>query len=389
MRAIALYAAWCCTGCGFQHGALGGGPSDASPGDGDSSITGDAPIDALMIGIDFLPASEETFGSSNYNPTTNVLVDTTAMTVMPSLPSGVTFTVGMQDDGTAIAIWRANDFTIASGRTFAVTGEKPLAILAGHDMTITGILDVGGKLGTRGPGGSPPSAGPGAGVTGVHDDGTGSTYDDSGGGGASFGTSGAHGGDVGNFAGGNPGTTYTLVGLRGGSGGGAAGVCSNVGGAGGGAVLLYAVHKMHINGFVNAGGGGGGGGVISCATGSGAGAGGGSGGAIWVQSSDLDGAGVLAANGGGGGGASYVNVADGGNGQDGKASMSSVATGGTKANSSEASVGGNGAIQGTGATSPGDLNAGNGGGGGGGLGRIVIHAPSIDQIKSSPTAAAL
>jgi len=40
-------------------------------------------------------------------------------------------------------------------------------------------------------------------------------------------------------------------------------------------------------------------------------------------------------------------------------------------------------------TSPGDLNAGNGGGGGGGLGRIVIHAPAFDQIKSSPTATTL
>ena len=107
---------------------------------------------------------------------------------------------------------------------------------------------------------------------------------------------------------------------------------------------------------------------------------------IWIQTPDLGGGGTLAANGGGGGGGSYVSIANGGPGEDGKPSITDDAQGGAKANTAEASVGGSGAIGGNG---PGTIPAiarGNAGGAGGGLGRIVYRAPSLGGLKSSPTA---
>lgn len=374
------------SGCGFQHGALSttdGGTID--DGDLDADIDSMA-ADAVMSGVDFLPTSEETFSSTNWSPAANVTINTTAMTITPNPPAGVTFMVGQQETGSAVVILRVGDFAVASGRLVTVTGDKPLVILSDHDVTIAGTLDVGARKGERGPGGALPGIGSGAGGISVHDNGSGSTYDDSGAGGGSFGSQGAAGGKAGPFEGGPAGNTYPINGLIGGSGGGLAGACSNVPGAGGGALFLYAKHKMRISGAIRAGGGGGGGGTTTCPTGSGAGAGGGSGGLIWLQTPDLDGTGVLAANGGGGGGGSYVGVSNGGDGEDGRASATVAAAGGTKANSAEASAGGNGAVQGMPAPAIPSLTAGNGGGGGGGLGRVVYHAPSVGSLSCSPTA---
>ena len=374
MRHPACAVSLLCGACSFHPGLV---PPDAHSGDA---------LDARDAMIDFLPEAEETFASTNWNPDANVQIDTTAMTIAPSPPSGVTFQLGSQDNGAPIAILRANDVTIGAGRIVTVTGDKPLAILAAHDVTIIGVLDVAAHGAVPGPGGALPAMGTGAGGVGVHDNGTGSTYDDAGGGGGSFSTAGARGGNAGPFQGGAPGLVYVLDGLLGGSGGGAAGVCGNSAGAGGGALLIYADHKIGIDGSINAGGGGGGGGLMVCATGSGSGAGGGSGGTIWLQSIELDGTGVLAANGGGGGGGSYININNGGNGEDGKPSTTSAALGGPKANTTEASVGGNGAIVGAAAPAVAAVSAGNAGGGGGGLGRIVFHAPTSGAITSSPAA---
>jgi hypothetical protein len=187
------------------------------------------------------------------------------------------------------------------------------------------------------------------------------------------------------------GTVYTIANkLVGGASGGTAGACVNPPGAGGGALLLYARHKLELSatGAISAGGGGGGGGLITCDTGAGAGAGGGSGGTIWLQSPDIRGDGVVAANGGGGGGGCYINISNGGPGQDGIPSVTMIAAGGVKANSVEATTGGNGAIQTTPASMVPNLTVGNGGGGGGGLGRIVYHSSSFGALKSSPTAVA-
>ena len=372
------------TGCSFSASLNPSDPTIDAPAD---DAMRDAPPDVAMMGVDFLPMSEETFGSTNWSIAADTAIDTSLLSIVPAPPAGVTFLAGVQDNGAPVAILRVGDFTIGSGRRMTVTGERPFAILSDHDVTITGTLDVGARLAQRGPGGALPAMGSGAGLVGVHDDGTGSDYDDAGGGGGSFGTRGAAGGKAGPFNGGASGQTYPLNGLVGGSGGGRAGVCANMPGAGGGALLLYAANKVRITGAITAGGGGGAGGLESgCATGAGSGAGGGSGGTIWIQTTDLDGTGVLAANGGGGGGGSYIGVSNGGPGENGQPSTTDVANGGTKANSSEASVGGNGAIQGTAASMVPNLAAGNGGGGGGGLGRIVYHAPSLGALQSSPTA---
>ncbi|MEO7091920.1 MAG: collagen-like triple helix repeat-containing lipoprotein, partial [Polyangiales bacterium] len=67
-------------------------------------------------------------------------------------------------------------------------------------------------------------------------------------------------------------------------------------------------------------------------------------------------------------------------------STTAVANGGTKANTTEASTGGAGAIGGTSAATISALTAGNGGGGGGGVGRIVYRGTSLGGLQSSPAA---
>lgn len=167
------------TGCSFH--ASGGTPlldPDAVAPD-----AGDAAIDALMEGIDFLPPAEETLGTTNWSVGADTAIDTTTLAIIPPPPTGVTLLAGVQDNGKPIAILRVHDLTI--GAKLSATGDKPLAILADHDVTISGTLDVGAHLAQRGPGGSLGGAGAGAGNPAIHDNGTGSGYDDSGAGGAS------------------------------------------------------------------------------------------------------------------------------------------------------------------------------------------------------------
>jgi hypothetical protein len=374
-----------CVACSFNKTLETVGDADTAV-DARIDAAIDAPPDAPpMEGIDFLPPGEETFSTTNWSVSADTAIDTTAMTIAPLRPAGATFLVGTQDNGAAIAILRVGDFTIGAGRIVTVTGDKPLAIVSDHDVTIAGRLDVGAKAAARGPGGALPAMGAGAGGMGLHEGGGG--FDDSGSGGGSFGTAGSAGGRAGTTVGGAAGATYTLTGLIGGSGGGLANVCSNSPGAGGGALLLYAKHKLDVTGAITAGGGGGAGGLFTgCTVATNGGAGGGSGGTIWLQTPDLKGNGILAANGGGGGGAAVYMVGPGAPGQDGQASTTMVATGGMKANGTEGSSGGNGAIQGIPASMVPDIATGNGGGGGGGLGRIVYRAPNLGMLQSSPTA---
>ena len=378
-----MWRAWIAIACGACGFGAPGEAIDAAPEEADAT---DAP-DAAPDVIDFLPTSEERVGTTSWTVGTSTVIDTTALTISPVPPAGVMLEQGIQDNGRPIAILRVDDFKIEATRILWAIGDKPLAILAGNDVTIEGLLDIGGHGAVGGAGGALGGMGAGAGGVSIHDNGTGSTYDDSGAGGGSFGTAGARGGKTGPFLGGAPGATYVIGGLVGGSGGGTAAACANLAGAGGGALLLYGFHRITIKGVISAGGGGGAGGLAAgCATGAGAGAGGGSGGTIWLQTPDLEGTGLLAANGGGGGGGSYVGVSNGGPGQDGLPSTTLAAAGGTKANSVEATAGGAGAIRGTDAPAIPDLVRGNGGGGGGGLGRIVYRAPDLDMIGSSPAA---
>jgi hypothetical protein len=364
------------TACGFQT---------AASVDGTGGATADAPMaDAPMI--DFLPPGERADGAIDWEISSHTVIDTSTLTIVPAPPAGISVVASTQVNGAAIAIVRVKDFTIGAGSTIGVKGTRPFAVLASHDVTIHGTLDVGAHLAVPGPGGALGGMGAGAGGTGVHDNGMGSGFDDAGGGGGSYGTAGARGGSVGRFDGGAPGPTYPLGGLVGGSGGGRAGVCAPQPGAGGGALLLYAGHQVTLDGMITAGGGGGAGGVMTCPTGASSGTGGGSGGTIWIQTPRLAGAGVAAANGGGGGGGSYINIGDGGPGQDGLPSATLASSGGTRARSLRATEGGRGAIEGAPAPALAAISAGNGGGGGGGLGRIVLRAPAVTTLESSPAA---
>lgn len=366
--------------CGFQVNASGGGdggPDSSKDSSIDSSI--DAPVEAGDV--DLIPPSEETFGTGNWT-VGDVTIDTSAPSSTVLLPAGVTLTLGLQTSGTQVAFLRVNDLKLDAGTTMRVIGNRPLVILSGHDANIAGTIDVGARGRDAGAGGFAPSLGPGAGGEGMHV----GVNDDSGGGGAGFGSVGGNGGSAPTAAGGNPGASYAIAFLGGGSGGGAPqqGIgCTNVGGGGGGAILVYAKHALTVSGAISAGGGGGEAGVIcDNPPNHGAGAGGGAGGMIHLQTGDLKGMGILAANGGGGGGPSCPSGAIG-PGEDGKASTTLVAFGGIGNGCGPG--GGNGSIGTMGAASA--LAAGtNGGGGGGGAGRIKIHAPGAIAVMSSPPA---
>ncbi|HWU88762.1 MAG TPA: hypothetical protein VN253_15955, partial [Kofleriaceae bacterium] len=240
-----MWRAWIAIACGAcRFDGPGAGPTDAEP---------DAGADAAVDVIDFLPPSEERVGTADWMVGMNTVIDTTALSITPSAPAGVTLEQGLQDNGRPIAILRVRDLKIAMTRTLFATGDKPLAIVAGHDVVVDGVLDVGAHGATRGAGGALGGMGAGAGGVSLHDDGTGSMYDDSGGGGGSFGTAGARGGKVKTFEGGAAGATYAIDGLTGGSGGGRAGACTNPPGAGGGALLLYAAHRVQVGGAITAG----------------------------------------------------------------------------------------------------------------------------------------
>ncbi len=365
-------------------------------GCGFSGSQGTALIDDGMDGtqgvVDFLPLAEERFiDDASWTIDANTELDTTTLTVRSgALPAGVAFTMGTQDSGDEVAILRLRDLKINAARTLTVTGTRPLFILSNHHVTIDGTLDVGAKLNVPGPGGFDSGMGPGAGKISIHDNGTGTGYDDSGAGGGSFGTAGAAGGSVGAFAGGAGGDPYELIDqLHGGSSGGQAGVCANPPGAGGGALLLYAKDRIRIskNGVITSGGGGGAGGLYTgCVTGASAGAGGGSGGAIWLQTAKLEGDGTVAANGGGGGGAGYYNAGNGTPGENGKPSTTAVAVGGNPAGRVEVTAGGGGAVKNVNPSIVSPITGGNGGGGGGGLGRIVYRAPDAAMLDTSPAA---
>jgi hypothetical protein len=362
--------------CTFQGPAASPDPGqpDAAPDGGET----DPPTTGA---IDFLPVAEERFAAGSWTIDRDASINTTDRMTSPALPASVTLEHGVQESGDPVAILRLQDLKVNRGRTLRVTGVHPLVILASRDVTIDGTLDAGARASAPGPGGWGPAAGTGAGGIAAHA----GMFDDSGGGGGGFGTAGARGGSAGAAVGGAPGAAHAVDKLLGGSGGGAAGVCANLAGAGGGAVLLYGHRRVRITGQVTAGGGGGAGGVTGCVTSTSGGAGGGAGGLIWIQAGDLEGDGILAANGGGGGGGGYVS-ASGGPGKDAPASIDAAAQGGTAP--SGGSAGGAGAIATAPAATVPALSDGNGGGGGGGLGWIVIRAPSFDAIRSSPTAVA-
>jgi hypothetical protein len=365
----------------------------------DAAIT-DAATDAPVLDdIVHVLATDETLGTGDWTLSTDATVHTSGAMFgwSVTLPPGVSFAAAPQDpSGPSLAILHVRDLTITAGTDVRVLGGAPLVIIA-DQVTLAGVIDAGARLGTPGGGGNA-TGGTGAGANGAHR----GTYSDSGGGGASFGTLGARGGNAfcmqgcnpdSTVPGGAPGALYgtsLLDTLEGGSAGGR-GTGPNsctLGpvGAGGGAVQIYARTSITIvsGGGINTGGGGGAGGE-QCNNNWSSAHGGGSGGAIFLQSPIVTSAGVLAANGGGGGAGAGQNSAgaDGANGALG----TSPAAGGPS-NGPYSAAGGAGAAGATSATSGGDIgDAGNGGGGGGGGGRIVIRfRTAVTAGTASPTA---
>jgi len=405
---VRLYlAALLLGGCGFELAPSSGVAVDASDAplvdaslnDIDAAIDAsvDAPaIDALpALDIAHVSAAEEAtlISTVDYTLSGAVTIDTATGTISPAIPTGVIVRPVMQEGGgLSLFVISARRINVAAGTTVRIRGTRGVVFVAQMDIVVAGTLDASAELASPGPGGYPPSNGPGAGPDAI-----GSQGYETGGAGASFATRGGAGGN----ATGQPATapaptaeygTPTLASLEGGSGGGNGRVTfittpCGAGGAGGGAIQLSA-SSITISGLVRASGGGGEGGrrcTVSGSSDASSGSGGGSGGSIYLQASTIAGAGWLVANGGGGGGGGCVSctVTSGTPGDDGH-DNATAALGGTSP-LTPACLGGAGAtaVQGVAGVA-----GGNGGGGGGGVGRIFLAIPAgaAVPVSSSPPA---
>jgi hypothetical protein len=311
-----------------------------------------------------------------------------------------------QPGGPTICLEVYSDLTIDNGAGFTAQGTNALAIVATHDLLLSGTIDVSAMGPTGGAGVPNPPPGLGKTVTSAYFDG---------GGGGGFAQPGGGGGtdsDDGAIAGGPGYGADTLIPLLGGSPGGAAGSppsvcdlnCPSIakGGGGGGAVQLVGCHILHVGivGRVLAGGGGGQGGfyvapplmaAVFTPASAGGGGGGGAGGAILLEAGQLDFAEFAVADatgGGGGGGGTFGQVISSKGGDGGDAEVDRGALGGSPG-SSFAGRGGDGA-NGPGSPSP---TPGPGlaaqapgygaGGGGGSQGRIRVNTPASRPFDAS------
>jgi hypothetical protein len=371
----------CVGGGGDDDGDGGGGDIDTP--DPDLDATDAPPTDAAVVSAIFLPPAASIPGTADWTITTIGMIDTTTLTTMPALPMGVTLTTSMQVDAAApeVAVLHVNRFQLGGGVQLNVRGSRPLVIVAGSDVVIDGILNVGSTITTPGAGGLNPGTGAGAGQPGGSQ---GIFNDDAGGGGAGFGSPGGRGGDALQTQGGSGGAPVGIsppMQLQGGSGGGSGGFgggCPQpVGGAGGGAILVASATRISIAGGINAGGGGGNGGA-NCGNAPGGG-GGGAGGQIDLQApsypSIVVGMVQLAANGGGGGGGGQSAQY----GVDGQLSNFPAQGGAPGSNGGQ---GGDGAASTNGALS-GVNGSQDAGGGGGGVGRITIRYQGAQPMFST------
>jgi hypothetical protein len=262
---------------------------------------------------------------------TGATIDTTACEIAMSSSTILSGSLVAQSSG-KICAFAAHDFTIGD---VTASGAYPVAFVAANDMTVSGVLDAGGKTSTAGPGAQP---------VGSTCDG-GEAYETKcnagtvpealicsegagGGGGATLGGSGGTDTFISTEAA-NPGSNYggaiaadfspLMGGCSGGSGSDTVtnntgttilGFVSEKGGGGGGAVQLVAGTSIDLVGIVNVGGGGG----LGSGSGIGSdgstvyyddqGTGGGGGGTVVIETPVLmiGPGGGFAANGGGGGG---------------------------------------------------------------------------------------
>ena len=360
------------------------------------------PVSGEAFDVLHVPAQGEQPGQGDLILQDGARIDTYKLQVNGVPPAdGISFDVQAHDpaDGSELAVLHVGDLTIVENATVVVYGTRPLVIIAAGAAVIDGVVDASAKKSEPGPGGYSIGKGPGAGAKGSTDD----PADSGGGGGGSTGPGGI-GGD-GRFRGalatGGPGggdyMSKLAITLMGGSGGGASSpLCANSrpAGAGGGAVQITALGSIEIgpSGGINVGGGGGGGGSDCVTLTSGAGAG--SGGMIVLQSPSVLHDGLLAANGGGGGGSGglqdFNEPRAGLDGEDGQLALI-AAGGGQRGGNTVSNDGGDGGFAGAPPQNGLDVLDGNGGGGGGSVGYILIVSDNgaLDGTGASSPAASV
>jgi hypothetical protein len=361
-------------GCGFQARSSGSAAGNGT----DEGAMADAAIDGAELNGKLPPTCLGTF--------LQVCVDPPASPVTLTAPIDtgtsklcVPYTATPAIDACVIS---GQSIAIAGGTTVAVTGRKPLILLATDGITISGTLDAASHPGQPGGPGADAGPCPAIGFTNPTHGGQGG-----GGWGGSFGTAGARGGGGATGNGGIPPAAFATTTLRGGCPG-ADGADNGRGkgarGRGGGAVVLLAAHTLTIDGTVTASGAGGGG-----ATSGGGGGGGGSGGMIVLDAATVNTPGKVFANGGGGGEGGSLATGHGG----GESSAPGSAGGGGNGGSQTGGDGGDGSSGTTqplpgGSGGPAVLDSGGGGAGGGGAGIIKVIAPeqnnTHDPAKLAP-----
>ncbi|MGE0872892.1 MAG: hypothetical protein AB7P03_30330 [Kofleriaceae bacterium] len=372
----------CPTGQVCLAGVCGGsivlGP-DAAPED--AMIDAPPPVPSDIAHLSLQDAQRLT-GTRSLSLNVPRTFDTSTLIATPAMPSSTTMFVTEQLAGGEIVVIDVNDLTISSD--LRVVGSRPLMFVAAGNVTITGLIDAGGRGSAPGAGGYAGSLGPGAGGDGPE-----GLTQNAGGGGGGHATNGAAGGASSVIAAGVAGVAYgdaMATSLQGGSGGGAsfssAGACGlGTGGGGGGAIQITA-NVITLSGGIRVGGGGGLGGGL-CGTRAGAGGGGGAGGLVFLQATNLSGGGALSALGGGGGeGGDWIESLAGTDGQDGPHPLSTPALGG--AGGSRCGDGGNGGgLDAPMAGTEPDAGYHSGGGGGGAAGRLVLKIPDDDTVAIS------
>ncbi|HEY1546859.1 MAG TPA: hypothetical protein VGG28_03530 [Kofleriaceae bacterium] len=328
--------------CGCQPGAASCGSDQivTCNADGSSETTTSCALGCGSDGLtcaSFTPSNglgpilTQAGSAADFVVPTGATIDTTTCQISMSGATILSGSLVAQSAG-KICAFAALDFTIGD---VSASGLYPLAFVAASDITVSGVLDAGGKNTTQGPGAQP---------IGSQCDG-GEVYSTKcnagevpqalvcsegagGGGGATAGGSGATDTYIATVAS-NPGSTSggaivaaqfspLMGGCSGGSGsdtitnpqGTILGFVSDPGGAGGGAVQLVSGTSIELVGIVNVGGGGGA--AIGSAIGSDGATvyydyqstGGGAGGAVVIETPALTigPGGGYAANGGGGAG---------------------------------------------------------------------------------------
>jgi len=355
-------------GSTLGDGSVGPGSDDSSTSPGDGGVpnpdAGAAVLPSVVPGALLDPDAGDLTGLQAVD-TTSLSVDIGAG-LTTTLPAGVHFAVA---DAGASGVAVLSVGAMIVDHAVAVSGTRPLVILAAQKVSLSQVIDVSAKGLAPGPGGYGPGLGPGAGGNGKPQSGG---SDNSGGGGGGHGALGASGGDTSTgVLGGTAGAMYSMP-LVGGSGGGRGDpvACSNSGGAGGGALQVFSAVEIAVDsaGGIRAGGGGGAPGCEIDSSNVTSGAGGGAGGWVLLEAPRITVSGTVAANGGGGGGGASGGTGNGGPGENGVYGTRQ-ADGGTGAIANREG-GRGGSVLGPAQKAPIGTNCG---AGGGAVGRIVFH----------------